>query len=121
MSDAPLCRLAVYGSLAPGEANHAVIAPVHGTWHRGWVRGRLSPAGWGQTHGYPGIVCDPGGDRVPVRMLEATDLPKHWARLDTFEGPDYRRVVVSVELDSGRRTTAYIYEVAIPGQNLPGG
>jgi hypothetical protein len=35
-------RLAVYGSLAPGRANHDQLAPLRGAWHAGLaVRGIL--------------------------------------------------------------------------------
>jgi gamma-glutamylcyclotransferase (GGCT)/AIG2-like uncharacterized protein YtfP len=50
------CRLAVYGSLAPGRENHWVLAGMSGAWQKGSVRGRLHPEGWGATEGYPAIV-----------------------------------------------------------------
>lgn len=89
-------RLAVYGSLAPGESNHHVLAGIAGTWRRGWVEGDLHAEGWGATHGYPGLVWRPGGPRCPVAVLESDDLDAHWQRLDAFEGDDYRRIVVPV-------------------------
>ena len=35
-------RLAVYGSLAPGQTNHHVVADIPGTWTGGTVEGLLS-------------------------------------------------------------------------------
>ena len=39
-------RLAVYGSLRPGEENAHILAPLAGQWTSGTVRGRLRNAGW---------------------------------------------------------------------------
>ena len=36
------------------------------------------------------------------------DLPAHWARLDAFEGTDYRRAAIDVVTDQGR-VPAWIY------------
>ena len=89
-------RLAVYGSLAPGESNHHVVAPLGGTWRPGWVRGQLLSEGWGSAIGYPGMRWDPAAERVAVRLLSSTGLPSFWARLDAFEGSDYLRILVPV-------------------------
>lgn len=96
MSDARH-RLAVYGSLAPGEANHDQLAGLEGRWEEGWVRGRLHDRGWGAAEGFPGLVPDPDGDRVRVQVFRSADLPGAWQRLDRFEGREYERVVVPVE------------------------
>jgi gamma-glutamylcyclotransferase (GGCT)/AIG2-like uncharacterized protein YtfP len=89
-------RLAVYGSLAPGEVNAHVLDGIRGAWREGTVRGDLQPEGWGMTHGFPALRWRPDGPLVPVRLLESPDLPAHWPRLDAFEGRDYRRIVVPV-------------------------
>ncbi|RVT95074.1 gamma-glutamylcyclotransferase [Sphingomonas crocodyli] len=102
------CRLAVYGTLAPGRANHHELADLRGTWRGGIVRGRLVQKGWGADFGYPALILDPAGDAVPVHLLDSADLPAHWARLDDFEGDGYARVVASIETDTGA-TTAWIY------------
>jgi hypothetical protein len=46
-------KLAVYGSLRPGEENHSVIEDLDGTWCNGFVRGKLFESGWGAAIGYP--------------------------------------------------------------------
>ena len=89
-------RLAVYGSLAPGEPHHCQIADVPGTWRRGWVSGVLHEEGWGATEGYPGIRLEQGGSRVDVHVLESTELGCHWQRLDEFEGREYHRVEIEI-------------------------
>jgi gamma-glutamylcyclotransferase (GGCT)/AIG2-like uncharacterized protein YtfP len=53
------CRLAVYGTLAPGCANHHELSDLSGLWIDGKVRGQLFPRGWGAEMGYPGIVLVP--------------------------------------------------------------
>jgi gamma-glutamylcyclotransferase (GGCT)/AIG2-like uncharacterized protein YtfP len=94
-------RLAVYGTLAPGCANHHELSDLSGCWIEGTVRGQLFPEGWGAEMGYPGIVLDPDGPTVDVQVFESSDLPDHWARLDEFEGSGYRRAVTTVSTGEG--------------------
>lgn len=101
-------RLAAYGSLQPGEASYHVLADLPGTWERGTVCGRLHETGWGMTFGFPALVWDPDGPRVPVQVFTSRELPAHWARLDAFEGDAYRRIVVPVRLGT-ERVPANIY------------
>jgi gamma-glutamylcyclotransferase (GGCT)/AIG2-like uncharacterized protein YtfP len=97
----PDCRLAVYGTLAPGCANHHELSDLSGLWIDGTVRGQLFPEGWGAEMGYPGIVLDPDGPTVDVQVFESSDLPDHWARLDEFEGSGYRRAITAVSTGEG--------------------
>jgi len=72
-----------------------VLAGIQGTWPPGLIRGQL-----GSWHGYPAFTWVPGGDAVPVDVLDApgpAGLAAHWARLDAFEGPAYLRVWIEVE------------------------
>ena len=106
-------RLAVYGSLAPGQPNHSVIQNIRGEWTDGFVRGELTESGWGSGMGYPALTWDPDGDRVPVKMLVSSELPEHWRRLDEFEGAGYVRMLVPVEdEDGGLIAVANIYALA---------
>jgi gamma-glutamylcyclotransferase (GGCT)/AIG2-like uncharacterized protein YtfP len=106
-------RLAVYGTLAPGRENHGQLAPLKGHWRAGTVKGRLVCEGWAAELGYPAIVLDPAAEPVAVQIFESAELPQHWERLDYFEGPAYRRVVVQVETESGA-VNAWIYESTGP-------
>lgn len=94
-------RLAVYGSLAPGRVNHHLLANIDGNWSLGFVTGKLMNAGWGAALGYPGLVLHTDGDSIEVHVLESPHLPLHWARLDDFEGENYRRVTTKVHTDKG--------------------
>ncbi len=107
----PSRRLAVYGTLAPGKSNHGQLAGLAGTWGRGVVRGTLRPAGWGQAHGFPGLIWNPAGERVAVQLFESKDLEHHWDRLDAFEGKDYQRLPIPVE-QQGRLLVANIYALS---------
>lgn len=91
-------RLAVYGSLAPGKSNHGQLDGLVGGWEPGVVRGWLVDSGWGAAQGYPGLRPDPLGPEVMVQVFTSKDLPAHWARLDAFEGEEYERVAVEVDL-----------------------
>lgn len=110
----PQERLATYGTLAPGKVNHHVVGDMAGEWSEGTVHGRLVQEGWGAAHGSPGIMLDPAGDPVPVHLFTSADLPAHWARLDAFEGPGYRRTPVTVQTADGP-VIASIYALADPG------
>ena len=67
--------------------------------------------GWGSGLGFPGMILDPSGPLVKVHLFESRDLPAHWARLDEFEGPGYRRVTTRV-LTADGEVSACIYELA---------
>lgn len=96
--DHPERRLAVYGSLLPGENNHHHVAALVGRWVEGTVEGTLCDRGWAARQGYPGLVPGSSGDRVAVKVLESRALPDAWERLDAFEGEAYRRILAPVEL-----------------------
>jgi gamma-glutamylcyclotransferase (GGCT)/AIG2-like uncharacterized protein YtfP len=102
-------RLAVYGTLAPGQCNHHQLAMLDGRWSTGWVTGRLVTLDRGPAAGYPGLIIETAADRVDVHLLTSPGLPAHWSRLDAFEGPGYRRVVVQIATPAGDRA-AWIYE-----------
>lgn len=111
MSCGPECRLAVYGTLAPGRPDHDQIDGLTGRWIEGTVRGLLLEEGWCIELGYPGVVLDADGPSVDVQLFESSDLADHWARLDEFEGPGYRRLVTSVSTVEGD-LQAFIYALA---------
>jgi gamma-glutamylcyclotransferase (GGCT)/AIG2-like uncharacterized protein YtfP len=94
-------RLATYGTLAPGRPNEHQLDGLHGRWFEGQVHGSLVDAGWGAELGYPALVLDPEGPALPVQVFESMDLPDHWARLDEFEGPGYRRVITTITSAAG--------------------
>ena len=109
-------RLATYGSLAPGAANHDQLSGLSGSWRTGTIRGRLLDAGWGSPIGFPGLVLDDHAFEIPVALFESDELPQHWERLDAFEGEGYRRTVARVSSE-GEALDAYIY--ALSGHARP--
>lgn len=119
--------LAVYGTLAPGQPNHHVVAPLGGAWTDGVIEGDLFPVGWGATLGYPAFRPRAGGAEVAVKVLAAPALESVWAGLDRFEGPGYRRILVPVFTPgpAGERrlyTVANLYAAAdaAPGEDERG-
>lgn len=104
--------LATYGTLVPGEVNHHQLDGLKGTWTNGTVRGRLYQEGWGAAHNCPGMVPDPQGQEIDVHLFHSEDLPKHWARLDAFEGSEYQRERISVHTQKGQ-IEASIYRVIV--------
>jgi gamma-glutamylcyclotransferase (GGCT)/AIG2-like uncharacterized protein YtfP len=116
--------LAVYGTLAPGQPNHHVVAPLGGAWTEGVVEGDLHPVGWGATLGYPAFRPRTGGPAVAVHVLTASTLAAAWPDLDRFEGPGSRRILVpvfSAGARDGRRlhTVANLYAAAEPAPGEP--
>jgi gamma-glutamylcyclotransferase (GGCT)/AIG2-like uncharacterized protein YtfP len=107
--------LAVYGTLAPGQPNHHVLAPLGGEWTDGLIEGDLLPMGWGAELGYPGFRPRVGGDTVAVQVLTAPSLATTWPELDRFEGPGYERILVPVfgtEMGGGQAGERRLHTVA---------
>jgi gamma-glutamylcyclotransferase (GGCT)/AIG2-like uncharacterized protein YtfP len=101
-------RLAVYGTLAPGEGNHHLLADCPGTWTRGAVPGRRS------MRRFPVFTYDPAASPVPVQLLASRGLPGAWTRLDAFEGSDYPRILVPVFAGGHLLAVANLYAAREP-------
>lgn len=97
--DDPQQKLAAYGSLQPGEANAHLLDGLEMHWRPCRIPGRIATL-----HGYK--ILHPTRTAVtPGSLGRSSLLPQAWPRLDAFEGHDYRRIFLPVEVDSG-------YEVA---------
>ena len=105
--------LFVYGTLAPGQVNHHVLAGVTGDWQRASLRGVLHEEGWGAEFGCPGIVPSADGETVAGYLFLSRELGNLWATLDAFEGDGYERVLVPVTLDQGGERLAYVYALRV--------
>ncbi|MEM7019543.1 MAG: gamma-glutamylcyclotransferase family protein [Pseudomonadota bacterium] len=101
-------RLFVYGSLAPGRANHNILEEIPGVWQAASLRGKLLQEGWGVELGYPGIIPSEEGDEVEGFAFSSSYLAEHWPRLDAFEGEGYERILVAVQID-GATVEAFVY------------
>ena len=103
--------LFVYGTLAPGEVNEHVLAPLNGDWEPATVRGELVHEGWGAEHGFPALRLDEDSQAVKGQLFYSPGLPEKWDELDEFEGEAYLRVVTNVILDSGQSIAANLYVI----------
>lgn len=101
----------VYGTLAPGEVNEHVLAPLRGNWQPASLRGYLHAEGWGASHGFPALELDATAEFVAGQLFRSTELPGFWQELDDFEGADYTRVTTSVALASGETVLANVYVI----------
>ena len=100
----PSTRLAVYGSLRPGESNHRQLATVPGNWLDGTVKGRINQPGE-----YLEFTWDVSSPELAVKVLTSDRLCDHFDRLDEFEGEDYRRILVPVMI-AEKVQICHIYE-----------
>jgi len=117
-------RLAVYGTLAPGRANHAQVESIGGSWVSGLtVRGFVAElpwrAPWGAEFTYPALRTSISGPHVAIELLTSEELPRHWSRLDAFEGPGYHRILTPVFRDSEIVEVANLYESVTPLERAP--
>jgi len=102
-------RLFIYGTLAPGQANHKVLENIPGSWEAATLRGTLLQEGWGIAMGCPGIVPSEDGDEVEGFVFSSAHLVDLWSRLDEFEGEGYERVSVTVRINGTHDVEAYVY------------
>ncbi len=106
------CKLAVYGSLAPGQPNHQIVASIQGIWEGELVaHGEFLQQGWGAELGYPALRLSATGVEAPVQLLVSEQLPQHWPWLDKFEGPDYQRALAPIYRAGSLVTVANLYEL----------
>jgi len=107
----PHHNLAIYGSLAPGMVNHYIVSELPGKWLTGKVRGNLIQKGWGASIGFPGLEWIPTQPENPVNVhiLNSISLPKMFKELDEFEGGEYIRILVPVEMNDQTLQVANIY------------
>ncbi|MFZ5448242.1 MAG: gamma-glutamylcyclotransferase [Thermodesulfobacteriota bacterium] len=102
--DNPETKLIVYGSLAPGEANHFLVTGLVGEWRRCHIRGHM-----GRYRGFKSFRYDCNGPEHPAWLLESIELPRFLTDLDDFEGEEYQRIVIPAKVD-GRWVMAQVYE-----------
>ena len=95
-------KLVVYGSLAPGERHHHLLASLRGEWVRCSMTGVIR-----MHEGYK-IYDTEGTAQIQALLFVSPDLPRYWRVLDDFEGEAYRRIIVSVDTAEGR-ITANVY------------
>ncbi|WP_411280350.1 hypothetical protein [Gemmatimonas sp.] len=104
--DRPSRRLAVYGSLAPGQPNASVLGNIAGTWSSGMLKGAIE-----ERVGLRYFRWDFAGNDVAVEVLTSGDLSDHFERIDNFEGRGYLRTLIPVTVGSALQV-ANVYEAA---------
>jgi gamma-glutamylcyclotransferase (GGCT)/AIG2-like uncharacterized protein YtfP len=71
----------------------------------GRIQGRLA-----RSHPHRGVVqSDKPDEWISGEVFQLDDPVKLLPILDEYEGPNYRRTSVPVELDSGKRLRAWMY------------
>ena len=90
----PSQRLAVYGTLRPGESNAGQLSGIEGEWFQGSVPGFVTQPG-----DYLEFTWNDQAAPVVVMVFSSQKLSEHFNRLDEFEGPEYRRSLVPVVIN----------------------
>ena len=114
--------LFVYGTLAPGQVNAHVLAPLSGAWTEAQVSGTLHDAGWGAAHGFPGArLFDNDIEKItpdshPTSVIkgalfESANLADFWQKLDDFEGTEYQAEITTAHLVTGEYRRCVVYTV----------
>lgn len=99
----PSEKLVAYGTLLL-ESPNSPLAEVSGRWTPVTLRGSV----WDE-QGIPAFESSSRGDPIPARLLESTQLPELWQRLDEIEGQSYARCLGWYDL-SGHAGIANVYE-----------
>ena len=114
--------LFIYGTLAPGQVNAHVLAPLSGAWTEAEISGSLHDAGWGAARGCPGArLVDNDIDKItpdshPTSVVkgvlfESADLADFWQTLDDFEGTEYQAEITTAHLVTGEYRRCVVYTV----------
>lgn len=104
-------RLFAYGTLCPNRENAHIMANIDGLWQKAYVRGVIHTLDWGPDQGLPAIVLDSGAPQVAGFLFSSDELDQHWDRLDEFEGFQYERVQVEIQLETGEKLEAWTYQM----------
>ncbi|MHA3050998.1 gamma-glutamylcyclotransferase family protein [Acinetobacter sp. ANC 4641] len=104
-------QLFTYGTLRPGHANAHILGNMGGKWQIGYVRGVVHILDWGPDQGLPALVLDPQAEKIEGLLFSTEKLADNWEMLDDFEGFQYQRVMVDVELESGEMVQAWTYQM----------
>lgn len=100
----PSQRLAVYGTLAPDEANASQLAGLNGHWDDGSVSGTII-----ERDGFLEFRWTLNPTQIAVRVFSADELGSQMDRIDRFEGPRYQRILVPI-LAIGITSVCQIYQ-----------
>ncbi len=103
------CKLFVYGSLGPGQSNAHLLNALAGTWKEASVTGYLQETNRARGIYYPLLRPHPEGEAVDGHVFISDALPKHWSRLDQFEGPAYTRLLTLIAYKNGQKDVANVY------------
>lgn len=81
----PSQKLAVYGTLRPGQPNYGILREINGSWKPVRLTGVLDETV------LPTFSFSTRGSAVEAELLISVELTEHWSRLDGFEGSGYTR------------------------------
>lgn len=89
-------KLVVYGTLAPGKANHGKLSDINGHWADCTVNGHID-----EIDGLPFFDWLSGEPPKKAHLFISDSLPDRWGELDRFEGSKYKRILIPVKISHG--------------------
>jgi gamma-glutamylcyclotransferase (GGCT)/AIG2-like uncharacterized protein YtfP len=81
----PSQKLAVYGTLKPGQPNYGMLRDIDGSWTPVRLNGCLTRLAC------PPFPSRPRAAQCEAELLISAELANHWSQLDEFEGSGYTR------------------------------
>ncbi|ENX53108.1 MULTISPECIES: gamma-glutamylcyclotransferase family protein [Acinetobacter] len=102
-------QLFVYGTLCPNRENAHILGGIGGDWQQASVHGTIHILDWGPDQGLPAMVLNEADPLVEGYLFSTEKLEQNWQMLDDFEGIQYQRVKVQVQLSDGSTRLAWTY------------
>jgi gamma-glutamylcyclotransferase (GGCT)/AIG2-like uncharacterized protein YtfP len=94
--DYPDRKLVAYGTLAPGKVNHVLLSDIQGTWEDCSLRGYFN-----EINELTFFNWQTSGKEIKAQLFSSDFLPNILDRIDSFEGANYRRILVPIERNQG--------------------
>lgn len=94
--DHPSTKLASYGTFRPEEPNHVLLSDISGCWDDCITEGYIACI-----NNLPYFTWNVQGEKIEMKIFSSPELPKHISRIDSFEGPDYERILIPTSSNNG--------------------
>lgn len=91
--DYPSKKLAIYGTLLPGEINYDIISNIRGEWTEAKTKGKKEVK-----DNLPTFLWDISAEYIDIKVFISDQMDFEFERLDRFEGDMYNRILIPVKI-----------------------